>query len=294
MEVYKDCQTSKTTPLTIISIVVDPNHFAHKHKTWNLKCYSLIVHLLGRSIGYNALLARIHALWKPIGDLQLVDLENNYFWVRFKDEKDCAYALTEGPWTIYGSYLTVQPWSRSFSTSEKHPSSVIVWVRLPGLPYRYYCKALFRRIANLVGKVVRVDYNTKAEEMGKFARLVVMVDLNKPLRSCIGIDDFVQKLEYEGLNQICFGCGVYGHSKEVCGGLTESKDEPVAMELNQRVATNMEMLHKDLEETEVIPHVIKQGNIKHKAITIVEPGFPANDAGNKRAGKGHNGKKVRG
>ncbi|KAL4297051.1 hypothetical protein GQ457_12G005610 [Hibiscus cannabinus] len=176
----------------------------------------IIVRLLGRNIGYQSLLNRIHALWKPSGDLQLIDLENNYFLVRVEDPRDYERILTEGPWTIYGSYLTMQPWSCSFSTSEKHPSRVVVWVRLPGLPYRYYSKALFRRIAAIVGEVVRVDYNTQAGERGKFARLAGTVDLNKPLVPCIGIDDFTQQLEYERLQNICFKCGIYGHSQDIC------------------------------------------------------------------------------
>ncbi|KAL4369394.1 hypothetical protein GQ457_05G014800 [Hibiscus cannabinus] len=176
----------------------------------------VIVRLLGRNIGYQTLLNRIHVLWKPSGELQLIDLENNYFLVRVEDPRDYEKILTEGPWTIYGSYLTVQPWSRSFSTSEQYPSHVVVWVRLPGLPYRYYSKELFRRIAAVVGNVVRVNYNTQAGERGKFARLAISVDLNKPLVSCIGIDDFVQNLEYEGLQNVCFKCGVYGHSQDMC------------------------------------------------------------------------------
>ncbi|KAE8729402.1 hypothetical protein F3Y22_tig00003715pilonHSYRG00059 [Hibiscus syriacus] len=129
---------------------------------------------------------RIQALWKLVGEIQLIDLDNAYFIVKFTDERDYTKILTEGPWTIYGRYLTVQLWSKSFSTFEKYPSHAIVWVRLPGLPYRYYYKALFRRLVNHVGRVVKVDYNTQAGERGKFARLVTLVDLNKPLLSCIG------------------------------------------------------------------------------------------------------------
>ncbi|KAL4272423.1 hypothetical protein GQ457_13G019880 [Hibiscus cannabinus] len=140
----------------------------------------IIVRLLGRNIGYETLLNRLHALWEPKGEIQLIDLENNYFLVLFEDMRDYELVLTEGPWTIFGNYLTVHPWSRSFSTDEKVPSHVVVWVRLLGLPYRYYYKALFRRIAQVVGKVVKVDYNTQAGERGKFARLEIMVDLNKP------------------------------------------------------------------------------------------------------------------
>ncbi|KAE8709559.1 putative beta-1,4-xylosyltransferase IRX14H [Hibiscus syriacus] len=53
------------------------------------------------------------------------------------------------------------PLPASFSISEKHPSQILAWVRLHGLPYINYSKSLFRRIADAVGKVVRVDYNTQ-------------------------------------------------------------------------------------------------------------------------------------
>ncbi|KAL4379982.1 hypothetical protein GQ457_02G035630 [Hibiscus cannabinus] len=209
----------------------------------------IIVRLLGRNIGYQTLLNRIQALWKPAGEVQLIDLENNYFLVRVEDPRDYKKILTDGPWTIYGNYLTVQPWSRSFTTLEKHPSRVVVWVRLPGLPYRYYSKALFRRIAAIVGDVVRVDYNTKAGERGKFARLAVTVDLNKPLVPCIGIDGFIQNLEYEGLHHICYSCGVYGHLQESCGGKDGrnggSKENPIApereKETNEEVTKEREL-----------------------------------------------------
>ncbi|KAL4388825.1 hypothetical protein GQ457_09G008060 [Hibiscus cannabinus] len=193
----------------------------------------IIVRLLGRNIGYKSLWSRMHAIWKPVGDIQLIDLDNSYFLVRFAAEKDYTKVLTEGPWTIYGSYLTVQPWSRKFSTSENYPSQVIVWVRLPGLPFRYYTKVLFRHIASLIGNVVKVDYNTKEGERGKFARLALLVDLSKPLLSCIRIDGQLQKIEYEGLQQICFECGVYGHSKEACTKGKEAASGNADQEGNQ-------------------------------------------------------------
>ncbi|KAL4308431.1 hypothetical protein GQ457_01G006790 [Hibiscus cannabinus] len=145
---------------------------------------AIIVRLLGRSTGYRSLLSRIQSLWKHVGELQLIDLDNSYYLIRFSALEDY--------------------------------NKVIVWVRLPGLPYRYYTKAIFRHIASFIGKVVKIDYNTDAGDRGKFARLAILVDLNKPLLSCIRIDGTIQKIEYEGLHNICFSCGVYGHSKDVC------------------------------------------------------------------------------
>ncbi|KAL4346395.1 hypothetical protein GQ457_17G004810 [Hibiscus cannabinus] len=72
--------------------------------------------------------------------------------------------------------------------------------------------------ATVIGRVVKIDYNTFDGARGKFARLAVMVDLTKPLLACIRIDGKIQKVEYEGLQQICFQCGTYGHAKENCVG----------------------------------------------------------------------------
>ncbi|KAL4340729.1 hypothetical protein GQ457_08G018760 [Hibiscus cannabinus] len=102
--------------------------------------HSVIIRLLGRSIGYNALLNRIRSLWNPRGDVALIDLENGYYLARFAVAEDVSRVLTDGPWLVYGSYLTVQPWSRDFSTELDHPDKIVVWARLPGLPYRYYTK----------------------------------------------------------------------------------------------------------------------------------------------------------
>ncbi|KAE8674715.1 hypothetical protein F3Y22_tig00111721pilonHSYRG00161 [Hibiscus syriacus] len=48
----------------------------------------------------------------------LIDLDNDYFLVKFENLEDYSRVLTDGPWMIYGSCLTVQPWSRKFTTFE--------------------------------------------------------------------------------------------------------------------------------------------------------------------------------
>lgn len=70
----------------------------------------------------------------------------------------------------------------------EYPFKIISWIRLPGLNYRYYTKGLIRALASVIGKVVKVDYNTADGTKGKFARVAVMVDISKPLVSFIGVD----------------------------------------------------------------------------------------------------------
>ncbi|KAH1121999.1 hypothetical protein J1N35_005159 [Gossypium stocksii] len=70
--------------------------------------------------------------------LQLMDLENDYYLVRFHDEVDYNKVLMGDPWVIFGQYLTVRLWSPAFSTSENEVDIQVVWIRLLGLPGSYY------------------------------------------------------------------------------------------------------------------------------------------------------------
>ena len=69
---------------------------------------SVIVKLLGNSISYKALLARIISLWNPTCDFHIIDLDNGYFVVHFDDKNDRLTTLTKGPWTVLGHYLMVR------------------------------------------------------------------------------------------------------------------------------------------------------------------------------------------
>ncbi|MBA0739539.1 hypothetical protein Gogos_012800, partial [Gossypium gossypioides] len=83
----------------------------------------LRVLLEGRLIGYKALLNRIKVLWKSVESFQVIDIDNDYFL----------------------------PWSRDFSTKEQYLSKILVWMRLLGLPYKYYNNKLWRIIAGMLG-----------------------------------------------------------------------------------------------------------------------------------------------
>ena len=49
-----------------------------------------------------------------VAGFSIIDLENNYFLVKFQTAVDAERALTEGPWTVMGRNLFVQPWTPDF------------------------------------------------------------------------------------------------------------------------------------------------------------------------------------
>ncbi|KAI9098368.1 hypothetical protein K1719_024993 [Acacia pycnantha] len=72
---------------------------------------TLVIKLLGRTITYRDLMARTQSLWQLRGSCQIVDMVQRFYLVTFDLEEDYTKVLTGGPWTIFGAYLVVQPWS---------------------------------------------------------------------------------------------------------------------------------------------------------------------------------------
>lgn len=62
---------------------------------------TIIVKLLGKSIGFNALLNKITFLWCPKSHIQLMDLENDHYLVRFNTKDDYSKVVLIGLWVIF-------------------------------------------------------------------------------------------------------------------------------------------------------------------------------------------------
>ena len=95
-------------------------------------------------------------------------------------------------------------------------SSIAVWIRLNELLIEYYHAEALHQIDKTIGNVLRVDTHTASETRGRFARLCVQVDVNKPLAIAILIGKFKQPICYEGIHKLCFVCGRMGHTQEFC------------------------------------------------------------------------------
>jgi len=91
-----------------------------------------------------------------------------------------------------------------------------LWVRLNELPIEYYHAEALHHIGSSIGKVLRVDTFTATKSRGRFARLCIQVDMEKPLITTVLIGKLKQPMAYNGIHKLCFGCGRMGHHKETC------------------------------------------------------------------------------
>lgn len=75
---------------------------------------------------------------------------------------------------------------------------------------------LYKLIGSLVGTLIKIDENTTTASRGKYARMVVAVNLNKPPIPKVEIKDKIQIIENENLPLICFQWGRVDHSVPTC------------------------------------------------------------------------------
>lgn len=177
---------------------------------------ALIIKLLGRSHTYNYLQSRLQQKWSLKGGWKLVDLINDYYVAKFELEEDLNFVLTGGPWIIAGQYLIMQEWRPGFCPASAQITRMAAWIRVSALQLECFDVWALKRIGNLLGKLLKIDTLTTSQNRGKFARLCVELDLTKPLEAFVQINQVWYNIEYEGLPEICYTCGLYGHKKESC------------------------------------------------------------------------------
>jgi len=119
--------------------------------------------------------------------------------------------LKRGPWFIGEHFHSIRKWEANFKPLEALVTSMAIWVRLNELPIEYYDAGVLREIGQALGNVLRIDTHTTTEAKGRFTRICVQVDIDKPLVTSVGIRKHQQKVVYEGLQKLCFLCGRLGH-----------------------------------------------------------------------------------
>ena len=91
-----------------------------------------------------------------------------------------------------------------------------VWICFPELPFEYYEINVLKEIGKVIGPVLRIDANTASKTRGRYARICIQVDINKPLVRRILLEGVIQEFQNEGINYLCFSCGRIGHRLENC------------------------------------------------------------------------------
>ncbi|CAN1156098.1 hypothetical protein LINPERHAP2_LOCUS20751 [Linum perenne] len=196
------------------------------YKPW-LK--AIVVKILEKTFSFLTVKRRLESLWARVGKIQVSDMVNDFYLVRFSDDTDYQRAAFGEQWKIYDFYISVSCWSPAFN-EEEPIRKILTWVRLPRLPIHYFNSLAITRIGNSIRKTVCLDLATEEGAHACYARVCVELDLTKPLLGKYIIDNRVLRIEYKSLENICFSCGFYGHKLDRCPKLEPPQANPVTPE----------------------------------------------------------------
>lgn len=177
---------------------------------------SLFVKLCGKPMEYNLFIQKLHNLWKPVSEMTSVDVGFGFFNVTFQNREDRTRVQRDGPWFINYRFLAIRRWEPRFNPEKAALSTVALWIRMPQLPLEFYNQEILKKAADKIGPLPRIDGWTTTGMRANYARMCVQVNVNEPLPNHIRIGAWKQRIQYEGVQTLCFQCGVMGHKKENC------------------------------------------------------------------------------
>ncbi|KAI9116870.1 hypothetical protein K1719_012236 [Acacia pycnantha] len=95
--------------------------FEEKEKDSLMKPFgrTLVVKLLGRQPSYGFMVKKLRQLWESKGSIDVFDMQNDFYLVKFQHSEDYMEALTGGPWVINDAYLNVAQWRLEFNPRNK-------------------------------------------------------------------------------------------------------------------------------------------------------------------------------
>ncbi len=113
-------------------------------------------------------------------------------------------------------------WNPELSWKEIGFSLSAFWVQVHGLPPSWFNKEYVELIRGKVGRVLEVDLIVEPRILWqRFVRCRINIDITTPL--CPGMflprkdrNDIWISLKYERLPEVCFQCGVLGHTEVSC------------------------------------------------------------------------------
>nr|XP_009759575.1 PREDICTED: uncharacterized protein LOC104212089 [Nicotiana sylvestris]XP_016484351.1 PREDICTED: uncharacterized protein LOC107804915 [Nicotiana tabacum] len=149
-----------------------------------------------------------------------------------------------GSYTISNQPINLKPWSEDFDFSKEFPSEIPLWVKFPNLPMNCWGSKSLSRIASVLGTPVFADECTTKQTRISFARMLVEINVSRPLPDEITVIDpkgkyFQQHVIYDWKP---YFCGVYQVVRHKCREKEKGDNQKDAQHKRNR---NNKLLHKN-------------------------------------------------
>lgn len=191
---------------------VDAEEVAQMATVWDR---ALALYVIGASPSMPSISRFVSTAWKDIEKPKIQHHDDGYFVLLFQTAADCDVVLPGGPYTMGDKPVLLKKWTHSFNLHDELCFAPI-WVRLLGLPVIYWGAKTLSRISSTIGVPLMVDDCTSKQSRVSFARILIEVNITKPLPTMIKFSNEKgvleeQRVTYDWVPYFCNKCQMIGH-----------------------------------------------------------------------------------
>lgn len=114
-------------------------------------------------------------------NLSSISIGKGYFDMHFATVDEMHRFQSRSSWNLKCRVFRVMPWQPDFNPKAPKTTHAQVWVKIAHISQEYWLPRLIMEIAKGVGTPLQFDKATVLRHYGHFARLLIEVDLAKPL-----------------------------------------------------------------------------------------------------------------
>ncbi|XP_060182631.1 uncharacterized protein LOC132612418 [Lycium barbarum] len=178
-------------------------------------------------------------------------MKNGIMLVRFDSEEGKNKVVQAGVYHFNNKPFIVKAWLPNMEFIREELHSVPIWIKLPGLDFKYWSPRGLSKIGSLIGKPLMVGKQTERKLGLNFARLLVEVKVGEEFPDKVLFRNekgnvVTQRVIYDWRPSICAHCHKYGHESDSCR--KNKKTEHVALaqapEKKDEEVETVQMIHK--------------------------------------------------
>ncbi|KAM3308578.1 hypothetical protein P3S67_010322 [Capsicum chacoense] len=228
---------------------------------------TIVCYVLGAHPPFSVLNSYIQRKWGKHGVSKVSMLKNGITLVKFDSQTGMNEVLREGIYHFDNKPLIVKAWHEDMEFTKDELYIVPIWVKLPGLEFKYRGPKGLSKIGSLIGKPLMADSNTKKKIGLHFARLLIEVDVGAILPDVVHFKNekgvlVEQKVQYDWKPTLCKFCQNYGHNEPDC-----RKKKPQVENVKKPVV-NWDMIDQQMAPTKEVVKV--DGVNEHKKEALVK------------------------
>ncbi|KAM3232111.1 hypothetical protein P3S67_009337 [Capsicum chacoense] len=153
---------------------IDVEDISSEIKYWK---HAIVCYVLGAHPPFLVINGYIQRQWGKHGINKISMLKNGVVLVRFDSKVRMDEVLQGGIYHFDNKPLIVKAWSSEMEFTREELYTVPIWVKLPGLEFKYWSPKGLSKIGSLIGKPLMVDINTEKKIGLSFARLLIEVEM---------------------------------------------------------------------------------------------------------------------